>query len=180
MEMTFPEYRELLVHIHKEHSPLKGGRARKVKYIECVTDMRSGKVFFVKVRGFGWDKTFSTVNTSIETPLLDRIHSFLDAEVGSEPFDEESFGERNAKAALSILGTITGEIGQTMLEYAEEFGAEDMTFTIPTALVKKAIEDAKNANTGRTAAPDSGAGECAGGCGEAPGVQDRPPGNVPL
>lgn len=144
--MSFPEYRELLIHINKEHSPVRHTEAgvRKVTYIECITDMRSGHVFNVKIRGYGWEKTLHTVNEHISNPksLLQRCHEFLDQHPEAEDVDPNKAG---MKAGVDhLVELLTGQFGQQAADIDDEFGVKELKFTIPMDVLKKAIQEKKN------------------------------------
>ena len=81
--MTFSQLKELLQHIDKEHSPIRYHKTGKtVKYVDPHIDMRTGHVFAVKLRGYGWEELFHTQNECIdlEASLFERIMTFLDGE----------------------------------------------------------------------------------------------------
>lgn len=136
--MPFPQYRELLVHINKEHSPNKPvPSGRQVVHIECSTDMRTGTVGWIKMTGRGWVKTITITGTGEGEPFLDRCHRFLDDE--DEPVDPGD--ERKLSALEKLQEVILGELGRQSLEYGEEFGARDLKFVIPTDVLKSAIKE---------------------------------------
>lgn len=162
--MTFPQYRELLVHINQQHGAMRHVEPplRKVKYMECITDMRTGTVFHVTIRGFGWQKVLYIMNEHIDNPLslLERCHRFLDGE--GEPDPEEDTQNKSAIAALVRL--LTGEFGMQCAGLAEEFGGRDLKFTIPVDVLRKAIKETEdeargNTNTGRDDGKNNDAGK---------------------
>lgn len=170
--MTFPEYRELLVHINKEHSPNKHVESgRQVKHIKCITDMRTGTVGHVKIYGHGWEKTIHITGTGKGEPLLARCHRFLDDETEEVDLIQE---DRMHSAVAEVQKIILGELGRNSLIYGEEFGAKELKVTIPLDVLKAAIEetDREQSRDGADGA-SSNTGKSAGGHGDAAGASDR-------
>lgn len=74
--ITLDEFRELLRHINEGHS-FKKGKGKKIKYIEPIIDMRTGKIFAIKFRGWH-DKEFAIVNENRNKNLLELVKEWLD------------------------------------------------------------------------------------------------------
>lgn len=80
--MNFQQAGDLLKLIRDEHSPERATRIDKmVKYVDPHFDMRTGHCFALKLRGYGWEKTFHTQNECRDLPesLYDRVVAFLRA-----------------------------------------------------------------------------------------------------
>lgn len=148
--MTFPEYRELLMHINAEHSPIKMSDGRQVKRIDCSTDMRNGRVFHVKIFGSGWEKTFDITGTNYGDKLLPRIHAFLDGE--GEPDAPRDM--RAIRAAQLIADQLVSDFSDAIL-MGVEFGANSIKFSVPIDTAKRAAEEA-SASLAATASTPSG------------------------
>lgn len=83
MTMTFPEFKTLLQHIDKEHSPLgryPNSSGKTVKYVDPHIDMRTGTIFSITFRGYGWEKNLHTQNEcmDLKDSLYTRCMNFLD------------------------------------------------------------------------------------------------------
>lgn len=138
-QMTFPEYRELLVHINRTHSPNKN-HTKPVWSIECVTDMRSGRVTLIRMHGSKWVKTF--IN-----PTTEACHQFLSQDGGEDPKDNQ----RTQSALDAIMRVLLGEFGREMVNNADQFGGGDLTFTIKSDILKAAIKEYDDDLVGREA-----------------------------
>lgn len=84
--MTTSDLNTLLQYIHRNNSPFSPGRMYNgkqgpvIKYVDPVIDMRDGRVFSVRLRGFGGrDVNFYTGNEHIDNPLSleERIYHYL-------------------------------------------------------------------------------------------------------
>ena len=140
-EMTFPEYRELLVHINKEHSPNKTSQGRVVMLIQNIVNMKTGKVFEVKMKGTGWTKTF--IAGLGRKPLLQRCHDFLDGLASAEQPDTVE-DAKTMKAAEVVMQILVGEFGRQCAIQGAEFGTKDLNFTIDRVVLQKAIAEIDN------------------------------------
>lgn len=143
--MTFAQFRELLTHISREHSPNKqvAKGLRRVIYVDPFIDMRTGTVFSVKFRGYGWTKRLHIMNEflDVEESLYDRCMSFLDGagEVDGAP---KTGNIANDKLAEVVFG----EIGKTLADYGAEFGGEEVTFKVPVAMILEEGKELENGN----------------------------------
>lgn len=135
--MTFPQFRDLLKHISHEHSPNRdpvNPKGRQVKYVDPHIDMRTGHVFALKLRGYTWDKTLHTQNEcrDLKESLYDRCMQFLDG---------EGAVDRPSLARKKLFEVVCGELGQAMAQAGQEFGADEVKFTVPLSTLIEAIEE---------------------------------------
>lgn len=89
--MTFQELRDLLRHIDAEHSPIRPKRnTRSVKYVHPSIDMRTGTVFAINLRGYGWQEALHTQNECRDLPesLYERCLAFLKTLIVQPPQGE--------------------------------------------------------------------------------------------
>ncbi len=79
--MTMQQLGDLIKHIRDHHSIDTTNRKGKlVKYVHPNIDMRDGKCFSVRLRGYGWDELLHTQNECRDLPesLDQRIRAFLE------------------------------------------------------------------------------------------------------
>lgn len=77
--MNHASYRDLMHFIDKNHSfrHLKG---KRIKYVDCSTDMRTGKIFSVTLRGLFGEKVFWQANENKDRDLYTWIINWLEDE----------------------------------------------------------------------------------------------------
>lgn len=80
--MSMQQLGELIKHIREHHSPdTCGVNGKVVKYFHPNIDMRDGKCFSVRLRGYGWEELIHTQNECRGLPesLDQRVRAFLEA-----------------------------------------------------------------------------------------------------
>lgn len=78
--MTFKEFADMVNYIKDKRSAISGeAGSPRIKYIDPVFDMRTNTVFHLRLRGFGADKEFGTVNEwrDAEGKMLDAVMAWL-------------------------------------------------------------------------------------------------------
>lgn len=76
--MTLKDFQGLLQYIDRNHSFKRGGKGKRIKYVEPTIDMRIGKIFALRFRGFH-DHEIAVVNENRDKNLKEMTYDWLNS-----------------------------------------------------------------------------------------------------
>lgn len=141
--MPFKEFRQLLQHCDAEHSPFEkvNPKHRRVVYITPHIDMRTGTVFAVRFRGFGWAALLHTQNECNDLPLTlhERCMRFLDGE--EEGMHADVTNEKPTTAQDKLMASMLNQWSRDIVRVGREFDSTELKFTIPLDILEDALKE---------------------------------------
>lgn len=75
--MNLTRYR-LLMHFIDDNHSFRNLKGKRIKYVDCSTDMRTGKIFSVTLRGLFGEKVFWQANENKDKDLYEWIINWLE------------------------------------------------------------------------------------------------------